>query len=338
MIDFLTYSSIGVCILLVMLLVRSNASELSNIILILWLSVTILELIATNHIYNGVGQSFYYHKAILPVLHLELLYVYLQVLLNRQRSSQLLVHFLPFIILLFIGFLFDQEALIIEYKINLIVLTIVGLYLYMSMRLTYSITSPQSRFLKSVLSVYLITWIALLLANSIWADYRLGLLWISMVSFILLIWIFVISNLRLEILRKIEFKIKYMKSGLNDNKAQILKTKIEKLLDQEKPYLKPNLKISDLSNILGVTENDISQVVNSEFNMSFNNLINSYRINEFKRAVAKGDKEHLTLFAIAEECGFQSKSTFNAAFKKETGLTPSEYKTNLKSDPTRSVA
>ena len=338
MIDFLTYSSIGVCLLLAFLLAKNNPRTLSHILLILWLAVTILELIATNQIYKGVGQSYYYYKTILPTLHLGLLYAYLQVLLNKTKSSQLLVYFLPFITLLTAGLIFDQRTLVVEYQINIFILSVVGFYLFLSVRLLYSKATPQTQFLKKVLMVYIFIWVALLASNSIWIEFRMELLWISMISFTLLIWIFVTQSLRLEILSEIKFKIKYMKSGLNPNKARVLKSKLEQLLETEKPYLQSNLKIADLSAMLHVTDNDVSQVVNAEFDMSFNDFINLYRVNEFKLAVANGDKEHLTLVAIAEECGFQSKSTFNAAFKKATGMTPSEYKTNLKSDPTRSVA
>ena len=214
----------------------------------------------------------------------------------------------------------------------------VGFYLLTSIRITLFKSSPQTKFLTAVLSIYLGIWILLLAANSLFIEYRKELLWVSLVSFTLLIWVFTLNSLQLGVLEEFRAKMKYMKSGLTSYKAESLKIKIEKLLTEEKSYLNPNLKIADLSGMLNASENDISQVINAEFNMSFNELINHYRVVEFKSLIEEGNKNHLTLFGVAEECGFQSKSTFNAAFKKATGLTPSEFKTSLKSDPTRSVA
>ncbi len=338
MIEPIVYATVGICLLLVVMLLKSQVRNLYNALLILWLLVTMFELLITNGIYQGSTDRYFYYKSIVALLHVALLFAYLKALVDEKWRWGLLWHSLPFALFAVTGFLVDQRMLIVEYRISLAILAIVGLYLVMSIRLTLRSSSPRLRFLRTVLIIYCCVWVLLVAANTLFMEYRMSLLWSGMLSFVVLVWVFVINSLRLEILQDIKVKMKYMKSGMTIGKARSLKRQLEEVLETEKPYLNANLKISDLSQRMGVAENYISQVVNAEFEMSFNDFINGYRVKAFKAMTADGDKNHLTLFGIAEECGFQSKSTFNAAFKKATGMTPSEYKAKLATDPTRSVA
>jgi AraC-like DNA-binding protein len=112
---------------------------------------------------------------------------------------------------------------------------------------------------------------------------------------------------------------------LPDEEISAWKNKVLKFFDTEKPYLNPELTLSDLSDTLKTNTSVLSQVINSGFNKNFNDFVNEYRLEAFKQKIQSGDYQHLTLLAIAFECGFNSKTTFNRAFKKATGLMPSEY-------------
>ena len=59
--------------------------------------------------------------------------------------------------------------------------------------------------------------------------------------------------------------------------------------------------------------------------MNFNDFINNYRVEDVKKAFDKGEHKKTTLLGIAFDCGFNSKATFNRAFKKNTGISPKEY-------------
>jgi AraC-like DNA-binding protein len=115
------------------------------------------------------------------------------------------------------------------------------------------------------------------------------------------------------------------KNLLPDEEISAWKNKVLKFFDTEKPYLNPELTLSDLSDTLKTNTSVLSQVINSGFNKNFNDFVNEYRVEAFKQKIQSGDYQHLTLLAIAFECGFNSKTTFNRAFKKATGLMPSEY-------------
>ena len=98
-----------------------------------------------------------------------------------------------------------------------------------------------------------------------------------------------------------------------------------KQMEEEQPYLNPNLNLSQLAKQLMVTPEYLSGILNSRLNSSFFDFINQYRIEAFKKHILKADKPNYTLLGIAYECGFNSKATFNRVFKKGTGLTPGEY-------------
>ncbi|WP_420387021.1 helix-turn-helix domain-containing protein [Roseivirga sp.] len=103
------------------------------------------------------------------------------------------------------------------------------------------------------------------------------------------------------------------------------KEKIERLMLNEKMYENPELVISDISSQLGTHSRNISQVINQGFNMNFNDFVNHYRLKALLLKLEAGEHHTKTLLALALECGFNSKSTFNRAFKRSTSLTPKEY-------------
>lgn len=98
-------------------------------------------------------------------------------------------------------------------------------------------------------------------------------------------------------------------------------------MSDERPYLDPSLTLTDLTRAVGVNSTVLSHLINKGFEKNFNDFINEYRINEVKSRLRATDDE--TMLAIALESGFNSKATFNRAFKKFTGRTPREYQEDL---------
>ena len=101
-------------------------------------------------------------------------------------------------------------------------------------------------------------------------------------------------------------------------------------MDSNKPYLKNDLKISELADALAVPAYHLSQVINDEFLVNFYDFINKYRVEEAKKLLIE-DNRNYKILAIAYEVGFNSKATFNRVFKKFTDLTPSEFKEKFSS-------
>lgn len=118
---------------------------------------------------------------------------------------------------------------------------------------------------------------------------------------------------------------KYKKSGLTEKEAQEIISNLKKLMDDKKPYINPKLNLSDLAELINISGNQLSQLLNEFIGRNFYDFVNKYRL-EYLRQIKKESKYHnFTLLALAYECGFNSKTTFNTFFKKELGKTPSEY-------------
>lgn len=125
--------------------------------------------------------------------------------------------------------------------------------------------------------------------------------------------------------------VKYAKSTLTDSQAEEISKKLTECMDNEKPYLKPQLRIKDMESITGISSHQISQVINDVFNKNFYEFVNAYRVNEAIRILNNREYINYTYSAIGFEAGFNSKSAFYNSFKRETGKTPAQYRSeNIK--------
>lgn len=100
---------------------------------------------------------------------------------------------------------------------------------------------------------------------------------------------------------------------------------IKGVMNKSKSYLNYKFTISELAMEVGIQPYAISNAINTVAKMNYNDFINSYRIKAFTEKVVSKEYQNYTIEAIANECGFKSKSTFFTAFKKQTGLTPNQY-------------
>ncbi|MEM6644265.1 MAG: helix-turn-helix domain-containing protein [Bacteroidota bacterium] len=119
---------------------------------------------------------------------------------------------------------------------------------------------------------------------------------------------------------------KYEKSGLKPAQALQYKKALLHKMESDRVYRDSNLTLRDLADLLDVTPHHLSEVINTQTGKNFHDFINSYRVREVINNLADPKKEHLTLLAIGLDAGFNSKTSFNTIFKKNTGKTPSEYK------------
>lgn len=118
---------------------------------------------------------------------------------------------------------------------------------------------------------------------------------------------------------------KYKNSPLSSSESLILREKLDKLLKEEQVFKTPELNLNQLAQELEVPTYILSQLINQEYNKNFFNFINDFRIEFASKKINSGELNTLTLAGVAYESGFNSKSTFNRAFKKKMGCTPKEY-------------
>lgn len=109
--------------------------------------------------------------------------------------------------------------------------------------------------------------------------------------------------------------------------SQFVKKKdlVSDYIETHKPYLNPELTLISLSEKLEMSREELSDLINQGFESRFNDFINSFRVMEIKRLIAEGKHKNLSLLGLAFEAGFNSKATFNRAFKKLENKSPSQY-------------
>ncbi len=120
-------------------------------------------------------------------------------------------------------------------------------------------------------------------------------------------------------------RIKYERSSLSAENMEEIFQKLTSHMESERPYLESKLSLQNLASQLDLPPHHLSQVINDKCGQNFYHFVNQYRVEAFKQKLENGETSHLTLLALAYDCGFNSKSSFNAVFKKLTGFTPSQY-------------
>jgi ligand-binding sensor domain-containing protein/AraC-like DNA-binding protein len=120
--------------------------------------------------------------------------------------------------------------------------------------------------------------------------------------------------------------VKYLRSSLTLQKSRQHLNKLLKIMKEDKPFLDPEMSLQKLSDRVGISKEDLSQVVNEQLEKNFKHFLNEYRVEEAKEKLVDPKEQDFVLMKIAFDVGFNSKSVFNASFKKVTGLTPSQYR------------
>lgn len=124
---------------------------------------------------------------------------------------------------------------------------------------------------------------------------------------------------------------KYARSALTQAHAEQLATRIRSAMTQDALYLDPNLSLQKLSRHVGALPNQVSQTLNEQIGSTFFDFIAHHRIDAAKQLIVGGAANSLT---VSLDVGFNSRSTFYKAFKRETGMTPKAYRDKAQTRPT----
>lgn len=116
----------------------------------------------------------------------------------------------------------------------------------------------------------------------------------------------------------------------HDKVEQASFEQIIEYMKEHKPYLNPELSLTELAHQLSLNRNQLSYLINTFTNENFYTFVNTYRVEEVKQLLASPKHQHYTILTLAYEAGFSSKSSFNRIFKSITGNTPSEYQSSIR--------
>lgn len=301
---------------------------------------------------SGVYLHFIrFHKIIFPVsktgfLIGPLLYFYIKSLLNQNYKirKQDFFHLIPFLMVEFYVILkiFTITDFIIWYS-PLEIYTCIAILLQNFFYIIFSIhaiKSPKASlhlfffrnqteklsWLRFVLSGYILLWIINLQSYILlqllhivnWCGYSASLYFVVLFLFFNALAYLSWKSPTIFINGK-----KYQKSGLDKSNKATFQRRLLYLMKKNKPYLDPLLNSKKLADMISIPVPYLSQVLNESFQSNYNDFINQYRIEESKQLLKTSNKN---ILEIAYAVGFNSKATFNSAFKKFTGQTPKQFR------------
>nr|WP_315143850.1 helix-turn-helix domain-containing protein [uncultured Flavobacterium sp.] len=143
-----------------------------------------------------------------------------------------------------------------------------------------------------------------------------------------------------RLFRSIDSKLKLVESIVSEEKSnnQVAVTekefdedlyKLQQYMIDERPFLNPSLTIQDIAVAIKIPVRELSLLINHKLDQHFYDFINTYRVENAIEILKDESKNKVTILEILYEVGFNSKSSFNTAFKKHTGNTPTSYRKNL---------
>ncbi len=115
-------------------------------------------------------------------------------------------------------------------------------------------------------------------------------------------------------------------SELSETEVSETMQQLENVMKNDRLFLNPTLQLADVIEQTGIPQKQISAVLNQHLGKSFNEYVNSFRVEEFKKKLLDEKFQHLTITGIALECGFNSQATFQRAFKVQEGKSPSQFR------------
>jgi AraC-like DNA-binding protein len=118
---------------------------------------------------------------------------------------------------------------------------------------------------------------------------------------------------------------RYARSGMTAAAAELIGERLTRRMDGQRDYLENDLKLTELAERIGTSPQLLSEYLNVGLGLSFFDYVNQLRVDEVQRQMLAGDPT-TNLLTLALNAGFNSKSTFNAAFKKASGTTPSAWR------------
>jgi len=280
-------------------------------------------------------------------------------LLNKKFHSRELIHYLPALVyntLVTIAFILPTDSVLEarkrsgeQMKITFFFIAlgllfnvtywVLSLKIFLKFRsdlkneLSYAIKSQFFMNFLIAIGVCLFCWLAMfflwLMGYSIFNKMSWQIIWISIALIILFIAFYGIKEPQLFKITPLVVQKKYTQSKLSHKELDTLKHKLESLMIEKKPYLNRKLLKSELAEMLGINNPEMARLLNERIGMNFFEYINYYRIKEFIELSKDEKSKNITFFGLAQEAGFNSKTTFNKSFKDLMGATPKEYFSNI---------
>lgn len=200
-----------------------------------------------------------------------------------------------------------------------------GVYAFLTAKLIKLEGAKSPLWLKRASSLFMAYAFLLIVYNVLVVTRVLKIQWDYLIAAAMVVFIYYIGYLGFsnsKLMEGLKPGDKYKSTTLTDGAGVHIYRKLLDHLQNEKPYLRPELRLNNLAEQLGVTPHQLSQVINERAKMNFAELVNSYRIEEAKELILQGEK----VIDVAFTVGFNNKTSFYEAFRKVTSQTPNEFR------------
>lgn len=239
----------------------------------------------------------------------------------------------PFALLFISSFFIDKnwfeannkEAVIVFAGVLFFIYLHFAFYIFMAYRLLRKVKKDHANTLRTKSQKAIIVWLQLLIIGFvvIWVSYFLNIIE-DAVPYIVGPLMYSVAVYFLS-LKAYQLKATDMDGNVfKKNDDMQLFAQISKLIADHKLYLEPDVSLSSISKMINKNVQKTSEVINQYSKLNFNDFINQYRIREAKKMLSS--ETRYTISTIAYDAGFSSLSSFNSAFKKFEGITPSLYR------------
>ncbi len=203
-----------------------------------------------------------------------------------------------------------------------------SLYIVMIFRILYSYYWKKNKSTEIKTLLYIIVCCVIfsfvLMLSALWRDLQL----VGHIAFFCIPMVFIFFLIRYPDFfvnaQKESQELRYLNSQLGSINKESVIAQLDSLMDRERIYRDSTLCLKQLSSKLGITSSQLSELLNSHYKTSFNNYVNFHRVEEVKKALR--ESPDISILQTAFDNGFNSKTTFNTAFKKFSGLSPSQYR------------
>ena len=315
---------------------RRNPSAI--LLIVVFLSVTLRIAKSLTWMYTDdislifINIGFFAHSVFGPAL---LLFFYLEAYRNHWKKAYPL-HFLPSLVLLILlpHLTLDNFWYLGGYSILLYHQMVYGLATLV-LTLLFFIKTAKAKHIEKERSIWYLLVICggMVLQFSYFSNYILGLTPYSLGPLVYALFLF-ITSIFIFMYPKV-LATPTTRGALvawQNGNTQNLKKRLLAYLMEAKPYLDPNCSLKSLADEIDIQPYKLSFLINKEFAKNFSSFINEYRITTAKKMLTDSRYANIKIAAIARDCGFHSLSSFNYAFKKYTGLTPSAYQKDMLKD------
>ena len=283
--------------------------------------------------------AFFHLSYFIPLsLYGALFYLYLKSITTGKKIGRIdLIHFLPFIITLVLhsGFYFLKPS--IKYKVFIarrsleyiiyvpyfgrflvVLLTAYAIFIYVKFKGAFQDDKEMNIWIRYTMLAFVgfglsFVMYELLVMTSVLKiehDYMitaLSAIFIGVVAYLVSVYPVIFNG---KPIQKVLPFVKYKKTGLHKEDALRLKKHLERIMEEDKPYLNTNLRLINLAESLTVPRHHASQVINEHFSTNFFDFINFYRVKESEKLL-KLEAQHYTIESIAYQSGFNNKREFD---------------------------